>query len=290
MKNILIICIFGFPGYAFAQKIHFTDTSNIWKEAIPTYNAPSPAIVDYYIYSFINDSTIDSFTYQNFGFGYVREDTLLNKVFIRDTTGDSDIVLMNYNLHIGDTFAVGNNLFPVIATDSTLINGVSHKVWGLLLEATGIYSYSDTIYIVEGIGCLPHPTYLLWNLSSCIECYEPVMYCFSNKGITPPLIPQVAWLDNSTSCIVYSEVTQLTLNTEAITIYPNPTFDILTIKSSTLPISQIIITNILGQTINCKLNNVNTEHIEADVSGLTAGIYFIRVNNILVKRFVKEAN
>ena len=71
-----------------------------------------------------------------------------------------------------------------------------------------------------------------------------------------------------------------------ITIYPNPAITQLTIESSNQPITQIIITNLLGQTISQQTASGLTAHV--DVSALSAGVYFVKVNGTEVRKFVKE--
>lgn len=69
---------------------------------------------------------------------------------------------------------------------------------------------------------------------------------------------------------------------EIISIYPNPTSNILNIKSNSKTNSEIEITNQLGQTV---LEQKYSESI--DVSKLVPGCYFIRVDNSYSK-FIKE--
>jgi len=71
-----------------------------------------------------------------------------------------------------------------------------------------------------------------------------------------------------------------------ITIYPNPAITQLTIESSNQPITQITITNLLGQTIYQQ--TANSQMAQVDVSALSAGVYFVKVNGTDVKKFVKE--
>src|SRR5205823_3123670 len=77
------------------QKIHFTDTSNVWWELKYQYDDWRPAIKSYSSFSYAKDTTIDSTRYKCFGFGIVREDTVLKKVYLRDVSGDSEVLLMD---------------------------------------------------------------------------------------------------------------------------------------------------------------------------------------------------
>jgi hypothetical protein len=114
------------------------------------------------------------------------------------------------------------------------------------------------------------------------------MYCFSNKGITPPVSPPVSFFDNNTSCSYYPALeftSSLHLSQKIITIYPNPAITSLTITAP-YPISQIAITNLLGQTIY--IHEYNTEKIQINVADLPTGMYFIKINGSEVRKFVKQ--
>ena len=69
-----------------------------------------------------------------------------------------------------------------------------------------------------------------------------------------------------------------------IDIYPNPASDELTITAAD-KIREIAISNSMGQTVyrqQCTSNRV-----QVDVAGITPGLYFIRINDVIVKKFVK---
>ena len=75
---------------------------------------------------------------------------------------------------------------------------------------------------------------------------------------------------------------------QKIDIYPNPAATQLFIHSSNQPVSEVSITNLVGQTI---YNNMQTSAIHlftVDVSAFPAGVYFVKVNGNDVRKFVKE--
>ena len=284
MKRILLILLL-LPVFVKAQKIHFADTSNVWKEVMPQYDAPNPWIFNYFTYSFAAEQMIDTVAYRQFGFGLVREDSVLNKVYIR--SGDSDIVLMDYNLRVGDTFSAPYHRFPVIGVDSTLINSVWHRVWYFPFYTGGWYTGTGTISVIEGIGCIEHPLFMMTDYGSCVECSQPFMYCFSNHGSTPPLSPKIDWFDNSSTCTTYATlgINAPAYSSEHITIYPNPATSSITITAQTT-IMNIAITDMVGQ--NIYSHRSNTRQVQVDVETLPAGVYFVKVNGTEVKKFVKQ--
>jgi len=70
-----------------------------------------------------------------------------------------------------------------------------------------------------------------------------------------------------------------------VLVYPNPASTPLTVISHN-PITQITITNPVGQKVST--SNYNSKQVQADVANLPAGVYFVKVNGIDVKKFVKE--
>ena len=70
-----------------------------------------------------------------------------------------------------------------------------------------------------------------------------------------------------------------------LTIFPNPATTQLTIQSTNNPITQISITNLLGQTVYTQA--CNKEEVQINVASFPTGIYFIKINGTEVRKFVK---
>ena len=71
-------------------------------------------------------------------------------------------------------------------------------------------------------------------------------------------------------------VRNLTTNHE-VNIFPNPATAMLTIQSTNAPITDISITNVLGQEVS-RQAIVGSLQVGVDVSELAAGVYFVKVN------------
>jgi hypothetical protein len=85
-------------------------------------------------------------------------------------------------------------------------------------------------------------------------------------------------------------VEELSTRNYDVNIYPNPTNNQLTV-AATGTITSITISNILGQLV-CN-TNYNAEKVQINVSDLTQGIYFIKINcgsagGKITRKFVKE--
>ena len=72
----------------------------------------------------------------------------------------------------------------------------------------------------------------------------------------------------------------------SIKLTPNPTSSTLAI-TSTQPIDQVIISNLLGQNVFSSAFS-QKEKVQVDVSELPSGMYFVTVNGSEVRRFIKE--
>ncbi|MES2703620.1 MAG: T9SS type A sorting domain-containing protein [Bacteroidota bacterium] len=74
------------------------------------------------------------------------------------------------------------------------------------------------------------------------------------------------------------------INSEDLTLYPNPAQGQLTIAAPAA-ITHISITNTLGQVIYA--SQPSTKEVTVNIAALPAGVYFVRVNEGVVRRFVK---
>jgi len=74
-------------------------------------------------------------------------------------------------------------------------------------------------------------------------------------------------------------------NDKKVTLYPNPVDDQLSIQSAEV-ITSISMCNMVGQVIY--EHRYDAEHVHVNTSGFPPGMYFLKVNNGLVKKFVKQ--
>ncbi len=80
-------------------------------------------------------------------------------------------------------------------------------------------------------------------------------------------------------------VTQVNTPLADITIYPSPAHEVITINA-TGALHEVLVSNALGQVMLSRL--CNADNVEVDISALPAGVYFVKVNNMEVRKFVKE--
>ena len=96
-----------------------------------------------------------------------------------------------------------------------------------------------------------------------------------NRRVRKVAFNPACWAENVQSLII----------TPGLNIYPNPAYNELNI---TCPdnIDEVALTNLTGQTVH--INRYNSTRVQLDVSGLPAGVYFVKVNGTEVRKFVKE--
>ena len=88
------------------------------------------------------------------------------------------------------------------------------------------------------------------------------------------------------ACAIASSVPQIIPEENMFTVFPNPAVTSLNILSTTQPINQILITNLIGQTIFTQ--SYSSKQLEVDISALPSGVYFVKVNGSEVRKFVKQ--
>jgi hypothetical protein len=74
-------------------------------------------------------------------------------------------------------------------------------------------------------------------------------------------------------------------NVSKLVLYPNPANTAITLASSDR-IYHVLINNLLGQTVYCR--EYNSDQVQINVANLSSGVYFVKINGIDVKKFVKE--
>ena len=82
-------------------------------------------------------------------------------------------------------------------------------------------------------------------------------------------------------------VIQNEMREAGINIYPNPVRNVLNIDATNMPVSKVVITNLLGQEVyNMPVGQPS--NVQINVASLQPGVYLLRINDTEVRRFVKE--
>ena len=285
MNKILLFLFLFLSVIAKSQKIRFTDTTNKWsilyshswfdsngpQTAYDLYRLRYDSVVIYngLEYNVLRDNYSDS--------ALVREDTVSGKIYVVpfhyccfpvDTV---EFVLFDYNLNVGDTFTTRGFSRVVHSIDSTLINGVWHRVYDL----HGIAGAS-WFYFIEGIGSTS--AFLMTGFEFMFE-YDQNLICFENNGISPVIAPDVQFFDNSTSCND-SMLTVVEKQVATTVVYPNPASDYIKIRMSEAPkLGTLNVYNSYGQVVQSKEVRNSNEVIITNDGGALKGIYYYRIRD-----------
>lgn len=119
------------------------------------------------------------------------------------------------------------------------------------------------------------------NLTFRIKRYDKDFSGFNNRDLSPKgyieLLPDEEYCDLLITSTIDTKV-------ETAKIYPNPTFSTVTIEREEADETTLELYDFSGKKIENQ--TVKGQLIEVDLSNLTKGIYFIRIDNLL-SRFVK---
>jgi hypothetical protein len=264
---LLFYCLLFTVHSSYAQKIRFTDTTNVWKEETYDFNFSS------YTYEYRwckGQVTYNGKVYSLIDNVYVRDDTASKKVYAvlvninpDDTT---EHILLDYTLKLGDTFQCLRKGIPtgfdtilhvVKKIDSTYINGILYRVWtykNVYMSYQVAQQYHSPDYVViEGVGCMKGVIFPLIPLE--FEQYQ-YLRCFSNNGneITVP-----SYLSSATCALSVQNLKQ----PQSITIIPNPANESSKIVFPyAIQLGRFVVTNAMGQVVLQKEFQNKSTHIQ----------------------------
>ncbi len=263
MKNLLLALMLLTSTETFAQKMHFTDSSNSWHYYFDGMEQ-CPAFVTY---SFGPDTIIAGNTYRQMVRGgmidyssslwfpgcgvsggstrFLREDTASGIIYQRNPTDTGDIVFFNYNKSVGDTFFSCATYIDAPHTDSIfkidtiLMDSVSYRVYHLKN-----INYGLCFTFIEGIG---NPFYWGGEKEEKLRCFDGSRR-FSEFSTKVYFMGGGTYQNNTISDCGPLAIVNAPLPVEDINISPNPVTDIVNITSNKF-IKELTVTNLLGETI-----------------------------------------
>ncbi len=97
------------------------------------------------------------------------------------------------------------------------------------------------------------------------------------------------WIIDSIKIVGYDcegSVSKVENDLQPLSMFPNPATSMLTVQSGEA-INSITIINLLGQTVYSRQFTFHSKQANIDVSELTTGVYFVKVNNEM-RKFLKE--
>lgn len=317
MKYLFYAIVFFISCNCFAQKIRYTNSGNQWlsKGTMSEFGCEFTRIrtlgTDTLIHGRIYRPILSTGTSEINGpkgcMGgppfpapemYVREDTVSNMVYYAGAdTGE--YVLFNFNLNLGDTFVMtfpdgSTNTDTVFRIDSTLINGVYHKIWALSPPGAiraGQFELSYTV--IEGVGTISEyfPPFIGF------EHFE-MLYCFQQNTINVSITSPFAYISfagllagpytTDSLCSIVS-VNSIDRPANNIAISPNPAtgqFTINTLFNEHDP-SFLSIRDLTGRIMYSAQPSV-AEQATIDCKNWPNGMYLITITNTTGHRYIKK--
>jgi len=286
MRKVIIVILVFIKLAANAQYFKMPlDTNHYWRERYSSTQFENGSLVTRtcdYQYNITKDTVINALTYKKVVLrhnicevqplvpqtSFLRQDTIAKRIIMR--YNNQEYILYNFNKSAGDTAKLFNQMLtPPVSTytvntrDSVLLNdGYYHK--RLLMDGSPNYS------MIEGIGGeygLVTPNFIGFGVGSTLQC----------MGKTYPSQSTIYHLSGTSfSCDAVVNVRQILNEIPGLFIFPNPTSDILNIKTENVIPKSIEIKNILGQII-LNMNNINRDISTINIQDFSPGIYFIKV-------------
>ena len=180
---------------------------------------------------------------------------------------------------------VMHTIVEPLITPSVVISGPASAAIGAAVTITATVSGAGSSYSVNWLNhgvffastSAATVTYTktlpVDSISATISAAEGACFDSTNSNA------QIVAMENTSTQLVSAPI-------GGITVYPNPATSQIHV-STTVNIESIVITNLLGQEVyHGTPFNGNSALI--DVHNLPEGVYFVKVNNIFVDKFIKE--
>jgi hypothetical protein len=173
---------------------------------------------------------------------------------------------------------------------------------GMILQ--NVYSSADTLITGQPAftGTSNGEQHSSFQFINCVGVRLTSTMCFPDYGrfsdnyirfrfVSDSTVDSLSgWIIDSIRMVNYDcpgSVANVNNTFQPLNIFPNPATSMLTIQSPNEPINTIAITNILGQTVYSEQFAANSMEAEINVSNLSTGIYFVKINNE-VRKFLKQ--
>lgn len=304
MKNLLLAITLFFSYFSWGQNYRpIPETDATWIQAdflYSAYNGHQHATITSVIY-IQNDTLINGVSYSKFGShaigdwidnfsqqnqtsgtdiipystGCFRQDTILKKVFLWNSSTQTDELLYDFgSLIVGQPYpaTITNINYPnllVMATDSVqLMDGNYYKRWVLGTNS------SDSAYVsvIEGVGGTNGFTsfiYPVFEQSSNLLCHKTNTQKIYENWITTVISPRYSE-ECSKSLSIYQT------KEPDLEIYPNPTGSTLSIRAE-IAARDVEIYNLNGQLLFIEKKASGEKSLNLDLSKLDNGLYFVKI-------------
>ncbi|PQJ12248.1 hypothetical protein CJD36_000375 [Flavipsychrobacter stenotrophus] len=171
---------------------------------------------------------------------------------------------------------------PVLLTPAVTLSGITGYVAGSTVTVTATVSNAGINYTIHwmndgtefAVTTVPTVTYIKTAGTDTITARVVPMSTYSCYDSTTSA-GHVVYVQTGIDCFATNQV---------FDIYPNPAYNVLNITGT--DIKSVAIYNFLGQVMHTY--GQARSPMQIDVSDLPKGVYFIKVNGLEVRRFVKQ--
>ena len=199
--------------------------------------------------------------------GAFRNDIPGKKVWIINSGGQTESILYDFNISIGDTMPFSSFLnYPggtiITSIDSVLLNGVYHKKYNM-------DNCSSNRFIIEGVG---NSTGLMSDLD-CLFEWDSWLTCLKTGGVI--LYPNGV---NDCDPVPYFSTSNRDYKSKS-SLFPNPSYNEIHIKLNETYKDQVLF-KIIGINGNLILENqeeVKDQVLTIETHQLTPGTYLIQL-------------
>lgn len=223
--------------------------------------------------------------------GFVRENTIEGKAWFYNAYTNSEYVVMDLSLSLGDTFNFYdyNNVPYPCVVDS--IYSVSNKKHVRINGWTSMCGFEEKITFIEGSGTTAGLGYLPTG-GSAVNYY---MLCHHKDGVK--VAGNLLFMDTCYVC--YVGIAEHDSDQSSVNAFPNPASTTIHLQLPSTP-TTITIFNLLGEKVKEEKVSLPAgqagggpaspagREITIDVSELPAGLYFVRTGETTAGKFVKE--
>lgn len=202
--------------------------------------------------------------------GGIREEE--QKVWYFSKYYDEETQIYDFTLEVGDTMNIYYDWMVVDSISSIEINGEDRK--HMYFSCYGQGGLLE--HWIEGIGS----NFGVLQSGGCfVVGYKTIFLCMSEDG-------ELIYMNPNYSSCYFNNTEIVELHNPKIQVYPNPTKDKINIKKSeNVKIETITIIDIIGK----KLLEFDKDRNELDLSGLSSGIYLLKLtfgNDIIIKKII----
>lgn len=203
-------------------------------------------------------------------FGFLREDTIQGKMWLKKLNDTSEYLIMDLNLKVNDTFLLRNSQWDDW-NEKFVVKEISNTN-AKIVKLQGTTSFKD-ISFIEGIG-VDYSFHIIeqsWIYYEFLCSYKDNNQTFNNPDLA--------------DCYIPFTVTDISdIATGQVRIYPIPTNDKLTIEINNSQTNNCKIYNINGNLIN--EFKFNSSELIIDITNYQTGLYLIKINDKMTKKII----